>query len=122
MNFQLLHINLPEFTCRQSFNIVSILKSLNIKDIFTKNAQLFKLSNYPTCLHTILNFGILSVNNYGVGIDQIQTVFSNNKPTNFPNVSNFININIDRPFIFLIFDHSTHLILYSSIIIDPSKF
>ncbi|XP_015264773.1 PREDICTED: heparin cofactor 2 [Gekko japonicus] len=104
---------LPKFTLQKSYDLIEHLKTLGINEIFTQNG------NYSGIAEGIIidrfnHQGTLTVNEEGTEAAFVTSV-------GFMPLSAQIHFTVDRPFLFLIYEHRTSCLLFMGRVANPSK-
>ncbi|XP_054851713.1 heparin cofactor 2 isoform X2 [Eublepharis macularius] len=104
---------LPKFTLQKSYDLVEYLKTLGINELFTQNG------NYSGIAEGIIidrfnHQGTITVNEEGTEAAFVTSV-------GFMPLSAQIRFIVDRPFLFLVYEHRTSCLLFMGRVANPSK-
>ncbi|XP_060104914.1 heparin cofactor 2 [Heteronotia binoei] len=104
---------LPKFTLQKSYDLIENLKTLGINELFTQNG------NYSGIAEGIIidrfnHQGTITVNEEGTEAAFVTSV-------GFMPLSAQIRFIVDRPFLFLIYEHRTSCLLFMGRVANPGK-
>jgi serine protease inhibitor len=106
------NVFMPRFTLSSSFyNLIAPLQSLGIKRVFTQKADFSRLSDASLLISEVVQRSIIKVNEAGTRARLSPISKSKEKPIIFM---------ANHPFLFLVFDRKTHLILFIGQTMNPN--
>ncbi|XP_028566418.2 heparin cofactor 2 [Podarcis muralis] len=107
-------IMLPKFKLEKSYDLIEYLKKLGVNELFTQNGNYSGISEERINIEKFNHQGTITVNEEGTEAASVTTVA-------FMPLSAQIRFIIDRPFIFLIYEHRTNCLLFMGRVVNPNK-
>ncbi|KAM9621788.1 heparin cofactor 2 [Trichechus inunguis] len=105
---------LPKFKLEKNYNLVEALKSIGIIALFDKNSNLSGISQDKITIDLFKHQGIIMVNEEGTEAAAVTTV-------GFMPLSTQVRFTVDRPFLFLVYEHRTSCLLFMGRVTNPVK-
>ncbi|KYO25476.1 heparin cofactor 2 [Alligator mississippiensis] len=105
---------LPKFKLEKSYNLIGFLKSMGIQELFTETGNYSGISDEKVTINMFNHQGTITVNEEGTEAVAVTTV-------GFMPLSTQIRFIVDRPFLFLIYEHRTNCLLFMGRVANPSK-
>ncbi|EMP40261.1 Heparin cofactor 2 [Chelonia mydas] len=106
---------LPKFKLEKSYDLTDYLKSMGIETLFGNNGDYSGISDEKVIIDMFNHQGTITVNEEGTEAAAVTTV-------GFMPLSTQIRFVVDRPFLFLIYEHRTSCLLFLGRVANPSKF
>ncbi|XP_034647507.1 heparin cofactor 2 [Trachemys scripta elegans] len=106
---------LPKFKLEKSYDLTDYLKSMGIETLFDNNGDYSGVSTEKVIIDVFNHQGTITVNEEGTEAAAVTTV-------GFMPLSTQIRFVVDRPFLFLIYEHRTSCLLFMGRVANPSKF
>ncbi|XP_007490449.1 heparin cofactor 2 [Monodelphis domestica] len=107
-------IRLPKFKLEKNYNLVDTLKSMGITELFDHNGDFSGISDQKLVIDLFKHQGTITVNEEGTQAAAVTTV-------GFMPLSSQVRFIVDRPFLFLIYEHRTSCLLFMGRVSNPSK-
>ncbi|XP_037353825.1 heparin cofactor 2 [Talpa occidentalis] len=107
-------ILLPKFKLEKNYNLVEALKSMGITSLFEKNSNMSGISDHRITIDLFKHQGTITVNEEGTEAAAVTTV-------GFMPLSTQVRFTVDRPFLFLIYEHRTSCLLFMGRVANPTK-
>ncbi|KAL4686149.1 hypothetical protein H8957_005366 [Semnopithecus entellus] len=105
---------LPKFKLEKNYNLVESLKSMGITTLFDKNGNMAGISDQRIAIDLFKHQGTITVNEEGTQATAVTTV-------GFMPLSTQVRFTVDRPFLFLIYEHRTSCLLFMGRVANPSR-
>ncbi|KAG8521959.1 Heparin cofactor 2 [Galemys pyrenaicus] len=105
---------LPKFKLEKNYNLVEALKSMGISSLFEKNSNMSGISNHRITIDLFKHQGTITVNEEGTEAAAVTTV-------GFMPLSTQVRFTVDRPFLFLLYEHRTSCLLFMGRVANPTK-
>ncbi|XP_061458494.1 heparin cofactor 2 [Rhineura floridana] len=105
---------LPKFKLEKSYELIEYLKTLGVNELFTRNGNYSGISEERIKIEKFNHQGTITVNEEGTEAASVTTV-------GFMPLSAQIRFIVDRPFLFLIYEHRTSCLLFMGRVANPSK-
>ncbi|NWI96568.1 AACT protein, partial [Pitta sordida] len=110
-----LNLQLPKFSISGSYDVKKLFEELGITEVFSDNADLSGISGSRNIqVSQAIHKALLEVDESGTEAAGATAVISNR--VFYPSVT----IKLNRPFLILIFDKQTDIILFTGKIVDPT--
>jgi len=103
-------ISMPKFTAESTFDLVDPLRNMGFSDVFSSSADFSNMSNTPMAISSVIQKVYIDVNEYGTeaaAATEVSFKISAAMDTN-----PFVEITLDRPFIYMIYDSNNNEILF----------
>uniref|UniRef100_A0A4X2M385 Serpin family D member 1 n=1 Tax=Vombatus ursinus TaxID=29139 RepID=A0A4X2M385_VOMUR len=107
-------VRLPRFKLEKNYNLVDALKSMGITELFDHNGDFSGISDQKLVIDSFKHQGTITVNEEGTQAAAVTTV-------GFMPLSTQVRFIVDRPFLFLIYEHRTSCLLFMGRVSNPSK-
>ncbi|XP_020852033.1 heparin cofactor 2 [Phascolarctos cinereus] len=107
-------VRLPRFKLEKNYNLVDALKSMGITELFDHNGDFSGISDQKLVIDLFKHQGTITVNEEGTQAAAVTTV-------GFMPLSTQVRFIVDRPFLFLIYEHRTSCLLFLGRVSNPSK-
>ncbi|XP_077165181.1 heparin cofactor 2 [Paroedura picta] len=104
---------LPKFTLQKSYGLIEHLKSLGINELFSQNGNYSGIAEGIT-IDGFNHKGTITVNEEGTEAAFVTSV-------GFMPLSAQIHFIVDRPFLFLVYEHRTSCLLFMGRVAHPGK-
>nr|XP_023688010.1 heparin cofactor 2 isoform X1 [Paramormyrops kingsleyae] len=104
----------PKFTLEQNYDLIENLKEMGVKDLFGETGDFSKMTSEKIMINWFKHQGTITVNEEGTQAASVTHV-------GFMPLSSQIRFVVDRPFLFLIYEHRTNCLLFIGRVVDPSK-
>ncbi|XP_069726788.1 heparin cofactor 2 [Phaenicophaeus curvirostris] len=105
---------LPKFKLEKSYNLIGFLKSMGIEELFNEKGDYSGISDEKVAIDRFNHQGTITVNEEGTEAGAITNV-------GFMPLSTQIRFTVDRPFLFLIYEHRTSCLLFMGRVVNPAK-
>ncbi|NWH77680.1 HEP2 protein, partial [Piaya cayana] len=105
---------LPKFKLEKSYNLIEFLKSMGIEELFNEKGDYSGISDEKVSIDRFNHQGTITVNEEGTEAGAITNV-------GFMPLSTQIRFTVDRPFLFLIYEHRTSCLLFMGRVVNPAK-
>ncbi|XP_075390720.1 heparin cofactor 2 [Tenrec ecaudatus] len=105
---------LPKFKLEKNYNLVEVLKAMGITALFDKNGDMSGISQDKITIDLFKHQGTIMVNEEGTQAAAVTSV-------GFMPLSTQVRFAIDRPFLFLVYEHRTHCLLFMGRVTNPTK-
>lgn len=106
-----LDVHFPRFELKYEADLINVMKSLGITDIFNpENANLSKMTSDDIYINLLKQSAYIKTNEKGT--EAASTTIVGGNITMAPSTFEKINFNMNRPFVFLIKEKSTGVILF----------
>ncbi|XP_008586259.1 PREDICTED: heparin cofactor 2 isoform X2 [Galeopterus variegatus] len=103
---------LPKFKLEKNYNLVEALKSMGITMLFDKNGNMAGISDQKITIDLFKHQGTITVNEEGTQAAAVTTV-------GFMPLSTQVRFTVDRPFLFLVYEHRTSCLLFMGRVANP---
>ncbi|KAI1901125.1 hypothetical protein AGOR_G00056980 [Albula goreensis] len=104
----------PKFKLERKYDLISNLKELGITDLFEDIGDFSRMTNEKINIDWFKHQGTITVNEEGTEAAALTQV-------GFMPLSAQIRFVVDRPFIFLIYEHRTNCLLFMGRVVDPTQ-
>ncbi|NXD78870.1 HEP2 protein, partial [Halcyon senegalensis] len=105
---------LPKFKLEKSYNLIGYLRSMGIEELFNEKGDYSGISDEKVTIDRFNHQGTITVNEEGTEAGAITNV-------GFMPLSTQIRFIVDRPFLFLIYEHRTSCLLFMGRVVNPAK-
>ncbi|KFQ83241.1 Heparin cofactor 2, partial [Phaethon lepturus] len=105
---------LPKFKLEKSYNLIGYLRSMGIEELFNEKGDYSGISDEKVTIDRFNHQGTITVNEEGTEAGAITNV-------GFMPLSTQIRFVVDRPFLFLIYEHRTSCLLFMGRVVNPAK-
>ncbi|XP_003801731.1 heparin cofactor 2 [Otolemur garnettii] len=105
---------LPKFKLEKNYNLVEPLKSMGVMALFDKNGNMSGISEERITIDLFKHQGTITVNEEGTQAAAVTTV-------GFMPLSTQVRFTVDRPFLFLVYEHRTSCLLFMGRVANPSR-
>ncbi|XP_010118571.1 PREDICTED: heparin cofactor 2 [Chlamydotis macqueenii] len=105
---------LPKFKLEKSYNLIGFLRSMGIEALFNEKGDYSGISDEKVTIDRFNHQGTITVNEEGTEAGAITSV-------GFMPLSTQIRFIVDRPFLFLIYEHRTSCLLFTGRVVNPAK-
>ncbi|XP_029778825.1 heparin cofactor 2 [Suricata suricatta] len=105
---------LPKFKLEKNYNLVEALKSMGVTALFDKESNMAGISDHRITIDLFKHQGTITVNEEGTQAAAVTTV-------GFMPLSTQVRFTVDRPFLFLIYEHRTSCLLFMGRVANPTK-
>ncbi|KAL4646571.1 heparin cofactor 2 [Arapaima gigas] len=104
----------PKFTLEQTYDLINILKDMGLKDIFDEKGDFSGMSSEKIKINWFKHQGTITVNEEGTEAASVTHV-------GFMPLSTQTRFIVDRPFLFLVYEHRTNCLVFMGRVVNPSK-
>lgn len=120
-NYAILDLTFPSFTFNSSFSLKATFKALGMTQAFTGNADFSKLTVEENQIYIgdIFHKTFIGVDEKGVEAAAATAVTMENGAS--PNLPQVLKVDIDRPFMFVIYDSKNKSPLFFGRVLDPTQ-
>ena len=102
---------MPKFKIKNDMNLISILKSMGIKKLFTDDGCLSRLSTMPLIASEFAQKSVINVDEKGTEAAALTYLIERNAlPETNPKPVEF---KVDHPFMYVIYDTKTRTIIFT---------
>ncbi|XP_071066021.1 heparin cofactor 2 [Dasypus novemcinctus] len=105
---------LPKFKLEKNYNLVEALKSMGITALFDGNGDMSAILPQKVTINLFKHQGTITVNEEGTQAAAVTTV-------GFMPLSSQVRFVVDRPFLFLVYEHRTSCLLFMGRVANPLK-
>ncbi|NWX87071.1 HEP2 protein, partial [Nothoprocta ornata] len=105
---------LPKFKLEKSYDLIGFLRSMGVEELFNEKGNYSGISNEKVTIDRFNHQGTITVNEEGTEAVAITNV-------GFMPLSTQIRFTVDRPFLFLIYEHRTSCLLFMGRVVNPAK-
>ncbi|XP_035960240.1 heparin cofactor 2 [Halichoerus grypus] len=105
---------LPKFKLEKNYNLVEALKSMGVTALFDKDSNMTGISDQRITIDLFKHQGTITVNEEGTQAAAMTTV-------GFMPLTTQVRFTVDRPFLFLIYEHRTSCLLFMGRVANPTK-
>ncbi|XP_069850380.1 heparin cofactor 2 [Dipodomys merriami] len=105
---------LPKFKLEKNYNLVEALKSMGITELFDKNGNMSGISDQRITIDLFKHESTITVNEEGTQAAAVTTV-------GFMPLSTQVRFTVDRPFLFLVYEHRTSCLLFMGRVANPTR-
>jgi serpin B len=109
-------LTMPKFSALASFELGPVLQALGVRRAFGNDADLSRMTPKPTRLSRVRHASFVAVDEEGTeaaASTAVEAVAKGGPPTP-------VEVRVDRPFLFLIRDRASGMILFMGCVLDPS--
>ncbi|XP_010863668.2 heparin cofactor 2 [Esox lucius] len=114
MNNRTREVVFPRFQLEQSYDLIDNLKKMGLTDLFEKTGDFTDMTSEKISINWLKHQGTITVNEEGTEAAALTQV-------GFMPLSSQIRFVIDRPFLFLIYEHRTDCLIFIGRVVNPSK-
>ncbi|KAG9487474.1 hypothetical protein GDO78_007367 [Eleutherodactylus coqui] len=107
-------VHLPRFKLEKNYNLKDALSSMGVKDLFTSRADFSGITDEDISIGLFQQQGSITVNEEGTQAGTVTVV-------GFTPLSIQARFIADRPFLFLIYEHRTHCVVFFGKVANPTK-
>ncbi|KAL7885203.1 hypothetical protein AOLI_G00079730 [Acnodon oligacanthus] len=104
----------PKFKLEQSYDLISHMKKLGLSDLFTEKGDFSPMTSEDVAINWFQHQGTITVNEEGTEAAAMTHI-------GFMPLSTQTRFIVDRPFLFLIYEHRTDCLVFMGRVADPSK-
>ncbi|XP_072538124.1 heparin cofactor 2 [Salminus brasiliensis] len=104
----------PRFKLEQSYDLISHMKKLGLTDLFTEKGDFTPMTSEKVTINWFQHQGTITVNEEGTEAAAMTHI-------GFMPLSTQTRFVVDRPFLFLIYEHRTDCLVFMGRVADPSK-
>ncbi|KAG5840193.1 hypothetical protein ANANG_G00186250 [Anguilla anguilla] len=104
----------PKFKLEKQYNLIPNLKELGLKDLFEETGDFSRMSSEKVAVNWLKHQGTITVNEEGTEAAALTQV-------GFMPLSTQTRFVVDRPFLFLIYEHRTNCLVFMGRVVDPSQ-
>ncbi|KAG7481042.1 hypothetical protein MATL_G00062490 [Megalops atlanticus] len=104
----------PKFKLEQKYDLIDNLKELGLTDLFEAKGDFSRMTSEEIAIDWFKHQGTITVNEEGTEAAALTQV-------GFMPLSTQIRFVVDRPFLFLIYEHRTDCLVFMGRVVDPSK-
>ncbi|NXD07325.1 HEP2 protein, partial [Nothocercus nigrocapillus] len=105
---------LPKFKLEKSYDLIGFLRSMGVEELFNEKGNYSGISNEKVTINRFNHQGTITVNEEGTEAVSVTNV-------GFMPLSTQIRFTVDRPFLFLIYEHRTSCLLFMGRVANPAK-
>nr|XP_048308339.1 heparin cofactor 2 isoform X2 [Myodes glareolus] len=105
---------LPKFKLEKNYNLVEVLESMGITKLFSKNGNMSGISDQRITIDLFKHQSTIMVNEEGTQAAAVTTV-------GFMPLSTQVRFTVDRPFLFLVYEHRTSCLLFMGRVANPTR-
>lgn len=110
-------LTMPKFAFESSFDLARSLATMGMRDVFTDGADLSGMAEQPLKIDAVVHKARIVVDEEGTVAAAASAAIA--PPSAVP--PQFVELHLDRPFIFLIRDVKTGIILFVGHVMDPGQ-
>ncbi|KAM9101880.1 heparin cofactor 2 [Sarcophilus harrisii] len=107
-------VRLPRFKLEKNYNLVDALKAMGITALFDHTGDFSGISDQKLAIDLFKHQSTITVNEEGTQAAAVTTV-------GFMPLSTQVRFIVDRPFLFLIYEHRTSCLLFMGRVSNPSR-
>ena len=111
------HLTMPKFAFGSSFDLARTLATMGMRDVFSDGADLSGMAGQRLKIDAVVHKARIAVNEKGTVAAAAFAAVA--RPPSAP--SSFLQLRLNRPFIFLIRDVKTGMILFIGHVLNPSQ-
>ncbi|XP_061117231.1 heparin cofactor 2 [Conger conger] len=104
----------PKFKLEKNYDLIANMKELGLKDLFEETGDFSRLSSEKLTVNWLKHQGTITVNEEGTEAAALTQV-------GFMPLSTQTRFVVDRPFLFLIYEHRTNCLVFMGRVVDPSQ-
>ncbi|XP_025947738.1 heparin cofactor 2 [Apteryx rowi] len=105
---------LPKFKLEKSYDLIGFLRSMGVEELFNEKGNYSGISDEKVTIDRFNHQGTITVNEEGTEAAAVTSV-------GFMPLSTQIRFIVDRPFLFLIYEHRTSCLLFMGRVVNPAK-
>ncbi|XP_032953670.1 heparin cofactor 2 isoform X1 [Rhinolophus ferrumequinum] len=105
---------LPKFKLEKNYNLVEALKSMGVTELLDKNSNMTGISDQRITIDLFKHQSTITVNEEGTQAAAVTAV-------GFMPLSTQVRFSVDRPFLFLVYEHRTSCLLFMGRVANPTK-
>ncbi|NXM32446.1 HEP2 protein, partial [Oxyruncus cristatus] len=105
---------LPKFKLERSYDLIEYLRSMGIEELFNRKGDYSGISDKKITIDRFSHQGTITVNEEGTEAAAVTTV-------GFMPLSTQTRFVVDRPFLFLIYEHRTSCLLFMGRVANPAQ-
>ncbi|XP_058897191.1 heparin cofactor 2 [Kogia breviceps] len=105
---------LPKFKLEKDYNLVEALQSLGVTALFNRNSNMTGISDQRIVIDRFKHQGTIMVDEEGTQAAAVTTV-------GFMPLSTQVRFSVDRPFLFLVYEHRTGCLLFLGRVANPTR-
>lgn len=109
-----LSVLIPEFTSEGTYNLNKTLQNMGIQTAFTDNADFSNMLNVPNKINSVLQKAYIKVDRNGTEASAVTIITDN--ATCVPIEKEYLDVYLNRPFIYAIVDTETELPIFMGVI------
>ncbi|KAJ8380337.1 hypothetical protein SKAU_G00011150 [Synaphobranchus kaupii] len=104
----------PKFKLEKKYDLIANLKELGLTDLFKETGDFSRLSTEKVSVNWFKHQGTITVNEEGTEAAALTQI-------GFMPLSTQTRFVVDRPFLFLIYEHRTNCLIFMGRVADPSQ-
>nr|XP_055023368.1 heparin cofactor 2 [Misgurnus anguillicaudatus] len=104
----------PRFKLEQGYDLIEHLKEMGLTDLFTEKSDFSPMTSEKVNINWFKHQGTITVNEEGTEAAAMTHV-------GFMPLSTQTRFVVDRPFLFLIYEHRTGCVVFMGRVVDPSR-
>lgn len=105
---------LPRFKLEQNYDLIANLKEMGLTDLFQESADFSGMTSEKVAMNWLKHQGTITVNEEGTEAAALTQM-------GFMPLSSQIHFTVDRPFLFLIYEHRTECLVFIGRVVNPSQ-
>ncbi|XP_068594685.1 heparin cofactor 2 [Brachionichthys hirsutus] len=103
---------IPRFKLEQNYNLIENLKEMGLTDLFQERGDFSEMTSEKVVMNRLKHQGTITVNEEGTEAAALTQV-------GFMPLSSQIRFTVDRPFLFLIYEHRTDCLVFMGRVSNP---
>ncbi|XP_067250378.1 heparin cofactor 2 isoform X1 [Chanodichthys erythropterus] len=104
----------PRFKLEQNYDLIEHLKEMGLTDLFTEKGDFSPMTSEKVIINWFKHQGTITVNEEGTEAAAMTHI-------GFMPLSTQTRFVVDRPFLFLIYEHRTGCVVFMGRVVDPSQ-
>ncbi|TRY96779.1 hypothetical protein DNTS_014500 [Danionella cerebrum] len=104
----------PRFKLEQNYDLIDHLKQMGLTDLFTEKGDFSPMTSEKVIINWFKHQGTITVNEEGTEAAAMTHI-------GFMPLSTQTRFIVDRPFLFLIYEHRTGCVVFMGRVVDPSQ-
>uniref|UniRef100_A0A8C2XHK2 Serpin peptidase inhibitor, clade D (heparin cofactor), member 1 n=1 Tax=Cyclopterus lumpus TaxID=8103 RepID=A0A8C2XHK2_CYCLU len=105
---------LPRFKLEQNYDLIANLKEMGLTDLFHESGDFSGMTSEKVYMNWLKHQGTITVNEEGTEAAALTQM-------GFMPLSSQIHFTVDRPFLFLIYEHRTDCLVFIGRVVNPSQ-
>lgn len=114
---QLLNLGMPRFEFETSTNLGDVLSEMGMPEAFSDQADFTAMADDDLAITDVLHKAYIKVNESGTEAAAVTAVVVG---VTSAEIDEPLNLTIDRPFLFVLYDHDTGAILFVGRVLNPA--